>query len=267
MTESGTVSGTPRPAGVRGTRRAAIVALVVSLSSTAIIGIAVLLTGSFGELQGRVLGTTLIIAGFSILALCHLAVVGRPVRVVGFAGLAVSALALVLGLVVIWMPWHSWPDGLLGGFLRWFGVAGILAGGLAHANLLLLLASRRQPVIRAAMAITLVAIAIVALMSILPIVSDGSIPGSAWDTYWRWFGVVAIIDVLGTVALPIVALLSRDRPNAEPGPRERAAAIDARIASLADAYGVDRGTLLTQALDVFEASRADTAASRPDAAW
>lgn len=264
MTESGAVSRTPRPAGVRGARRAAIVALVVSLSITAIIGIAVLLTGSFGELQGRVLGTTLTIAGFSILALCHLAVVGRPVRVVGFAGLAVSAIALALGLVLIWMPWSSWSGGL-GDVWRWFGITGILAVSLAHANLLLLLASRRQPVIRVAMAITLVAIALVALLIILPIVSDGRIPGSAWDAYWRWLGVIAIIDVLGTVTLPVVALLSRDKPNADPDPRESAAALDARIASLASANGLDREALLSQALDAFEARRADTAASRPDA--
>lgn len=263
MTEPGTVPDARPPAGVRGARRAAIVALVVSLSITALIGIAVLLTGSFGEVQGRILTSTLTIAGFSILALCHLAVVGRPVRVVGFAGLAVSAIALALGLVLIWMPWYAWSSGS-GDIWRWFGITGILAVSLAHANLLLLLASRRQPVIRVAMAITLVAIALVALLIILPIVSDGRIPGSAWDTYWRWLGVIAIIDVLGTVTLPVIGLLSREKPHVAPQPRDGATGLDARIAWLASANGLDRETLLTQALDAFEAGRSGGTAIPPD---
>ena len=47
--------------------------------------------------------TTLVIALASVTALCHLAVVGRPVRIVGFIGLAASGVALVLGLTAIWI--------------------------------------------------------------------------------------------------------------------------------------------------------------------
>ncbi|MFD6053899.1 hypothetical protein [Agromyces sp. NPDC060279] len=246
MTEPGAV---PSPPGVRGARRAAIVALVVSISLTAVVGIVVLLTGDFGEVQGRVLTTTLLVAGFSTVALCHLAVAGRPVRLVGFVGLAVSAIALVIGLVLIWMPWDAWNDGS-GELWRWFGVAGVLALSLAHANLLLLLAGRRHPVVRAAMAVTLAAIALVALLVILPILSDGRIPGDGgWDAYWRWFGVVAIVDALGTIVLPVVGLLLRDRPVEASAPD----ALERRIAALAAQRGLDREALLTAALDAFEA--------------
>ncbi|GAA2442441.1 hypothetical protein [Agromyces soli] len=259
MTEPGTVH---RPPGVRGARRAAVVALVASISITAVVGIVVLLTGDFGEVQGRVLTTTLLVAGFSTVALCHLAVAGRPVRVVGFVGLAVSAIALVIGLVLIWTPWDAWNDGS-GELWRWFGVTGVLALSLAHANLLLLLAGRRHPFVRAAMAVTLTAIALVALLVILPILSDGRIPGDGgWDAYWRWFGVIAIVDALGTIVLPVVGLLLRDRPaeaSATGLPAATSAAplapdaLDQRIAALAAERGLDREALLAAALDALEA--------------
>jgi Mn2+/Fe2+ NRAMP family transporter len=66
---------------------------------------------------------------------------------------------------------------------------------------------------------TLVAIAIVALMIILPIVTDGDIPGESGDTYWRWFGAVAIVDALGTIVLPVIGRVLRPRAEAPLLPR------------------------------------------------
>ncbi|GAA1844475.1 hypothetical protein [Agromyces salentinus] len=247
---------------VRGYRRIAIIVLVASLSITAVIGIVTLLSGEFGEVQGRVLLTTLVIAGASILALCHLTVIGRPVRAVGFVGLVTSAVALLLGLVVVWTPWTVDVGDWVGDAWRWFGVASILAASLAHANLLLLLSGRRRRVVRIALAITLSAIAIVAAMLILPILTDWAIPGPDGETYWRWFGVIAILDALGTIVLPVVALLLRDRPAPTPpdaagGPDAASArsALDERIEALSAATGLDRDALLHAALDAFEARR------------
>lgn len=261
---------------VKGARRAAIVVLIASISITAAVGIAVLLTGEFGETQGRVLATTGLVAGFSTVALCHLAVVARPVRIVGFVGLAVSALALLLGVILVWTPWNEEYRAAIEGAWHWFGTSSIVAVSLAHANLLLLLAGRRHPLVRIAMAVTLAAVATVALLLILPIVSDWKIPDAdSSDAYWRWFGVIAIVDALGTVVLPVVGLLIRDRPAGDaadvPGSGESRAAIpataaapaapaaatvlDARIASLTETTGLDRESLLTAALDAFEAAR------------
>lgn len=257
---------------VKGARRAAIVALIASISITAVVGIAVLLTGQFGETQGRVLLTTLLVAGFSTVALCHLAVVARPVRAVGFAGLAVSAVALVLGVVLVWTPWDASYSDALDAAWRGFGVSSIIAVSLAHANLLLLLAGRRHPFVRIAMAVTLAAVAVVALLLMLPILSDWEIPGAEYaDAYWRWFGVIAIVDALGTVVLPVLGLLIRDRPAgagepqvvatapAAPAAPATATALDARLASLTASTGLDRESLLNAALDAFEAARRDPA--------
>ena len=110
---------------------------------------------------------------------------------------------------------------------------------------------------RIALAVTLVAIAMVAVLLILPIATDGDIPGDAGEAYWRWFGVAAIIDALGTIVTPILALFLRDTRPATTGPGHTDPALERRITTLASEHGLDRDALLTAALDAFEASRRD----------
>ncbi len=199
-----------RDARVGAARKGAIYGIIVPFSLAAIVGIIALLSGDFGETQGRIVLTTLLLGATSITALCHLAIADRAMRMVGFVGLAASTVTLATGLVLIWRDWDSL------GFEEWlkvFATAGVIAVSFAHANLLLLLAGRRRAVIRIGLMVTLVMIAIVAIMIILPIVSEGDIPGfENEEWYWRLFGVVGILDVLGTVVVPVLAIFVRDAP-------------------------------------------------------
>ncbi|MEJ3653398.1 hypothetical protein WEH80_10475 [Actinomycetes bacterium KLBMP 9759] len=197
---------------VRGVRRATIVAIVVSLVIAAVLGIAALLSGEFGELQTKILLTTVTIAAFGTTSLCHLAVVTRSVRAVGFAGIAASLGAAVCALVLIWLdrPFGSEGEQAL---YKAVAVLALTASSLAQANLLLLLAGRRHPVVRASLAVTLAAVAVVAVMVALPVLTDGEIPGNDDDAYWRWLGVVGILDALGTIALPVLGLVLRHSTN------------------------------------------------------
>ncbi len=263
---------------LRGVRRSAVIAAIVSVSVAAIVGILALLGGTFGAAQIQIIFTTLLVTGFSVTVLCHLAVAGRPVRLVGFVGIGVSVVALVLGFLLIWAVWGTGTSEVFR-LLGWFTASAILAVSLAHANLLLLLAGRRRPVVRIALGATLAAIAGVAVLGILPIITDSAIPGVHVDGYWRWFGVIAILDALGTIALPILALITRDRPvdraDAAPDGADTAAehapaasalsmtavstspALEARIVALGTANRLDRDELLAAALDAFEAVRPD----------
>ena len=184
---------------VSGARKGAIYGIIISFSGAALVGIIALLGGDFGETQGKILLTTVLFGAFSITALCHLAIADRAMRIVGVSGLLASGVALVTGLVLVWRDWDAQDGGL--DWLKIFAAAGILAVSFAHANLLLLLAGRRRAAIRWGLAATLVAIAVVAVMLIIPVVSDGEIPGQEGDLYWRVFGVIAILDVLGTVVV------------------------------------------------------------------
>ncbi|MDO8338686.1 MAG: hypothetical protein Q7T15_10600 [Microcella sp.] len=199
-----------RPGKVGIARRAAVYAIIVSFSLAAVVGIIALLSGEFGETQGRILLTTVLLGATSITALCHLAIADRAMRVVGVVGLAASSVALVTGLVLIWREWDS-PG--FDDLLKAFATAGVVAVSFAHANLLLLLAGRRREVIRIGLMVTLVMIAAVAIMIVLPIVSEGEIPGPRNEEwYWRLFGVVGILDALGTVVVPVLAIFLRDAP-------------------------------------------------------
>lgn len=242
---------TPRvnPA-IRGVRRVAIIAIIASLSLTAVLGIVVLLGGGSSTVQSNILATSALVAAFSTIALCHLAVLGRPVRVVGFVGLVLGGIALALGLNQIWGGWD-----FSGEAFRWLGITAIAAISLAHANLLLLLSNRRHPIVRVALAITLGAIAAVALLLILPIATQGEFPGDEYEAYSRWLGVTAIVDALGTIVTPILALFLRDAPAATSGSEHPGDPLEQRIAALAGETGLDREALLTAALDAFEASR------------
>lgn len=202
------VSSSVSPTALRGLRRITVVAIIVSLSLTALVGIVTLLTATFGELQGKVVLTTLLVAAFSITALCHLAVVGRALRVVGWVGIGMSGVALILGVVLIWGSWASWNE-IWDDVLKAFATASIIAVSLAHANLLLLLAERRSPVLRVALFVTVGLIGLLALLIILPIVTDGEIPGDNAEPYFRVLGVVAILDALGTIVLPVINRVTR----------------------------------------------------------
>lgn len=206
-TPTGPTNTEPRSVLVRGVRRAAVITIIVSLSLTALLGIVVLFTGDFGEVQGRILLTALLVAGFSIVALCDLALAGRALRVAGLVGVGVALVALVLGLIVIW---RDWSGGGFGEILRAFAIAGIWSVSLAQANLLLLLAHRRRFPIRAGLGATCLFILITATLVSLPILTNGEIPGEAAPDYWRAFGVVVILDALGTIVVPVLALFLRD---------------------------------------------------------
>jgi hypothetical protein len=275
------ITSSPRDARtLRGARRVTIIGVIVSVSLAAVIAIISVITGDLSR-QASIILTTLLVTGFGLTMLCHLAVAGRPVRVVGFVGMVASAVTLVLGLLLIW------SDRLLDSDLsvdvwRWFGVSVILAVSLAQANLLLLLAGRRHPAVRIALAITLLAIAALALMGILPIVSENEIPAPGTEeAYLRTATVIAIIDALGTVVLPVVALVLRGSSASTASPDASAtpdatptadasdasaafaasgaavttdAELEQRIAALQASTGLRRDALLTAALDAFEAS-------------
>lgn len=204
---------------VKGVRRAAIWTIIVSLVAAAGIGIATIVTGNFGELQSKVLLTTLAVAAFAILALCHLAIITKDVRVLGWIGIGTSGLALASSIVLIWWDWNSFgysgPSSIYMAITKTFTISTLAAVSFAHANLMLLMARTPLRWMRIALDVNLVLIGIVPLLVVPVILTDGTFPpASLSDVYWRFFGVVIILDALGTVALPITSLILRGQRRA-----------------------------------------------------
>lgn len=249
-----TVTSTgPSETTLTGVRRTAVVFVIVSLSIAALLGIVTLFTGEFGDVQAKILLTTLLVAAFAITALCHLAVVGRSLRIVGYVGIGASALALVLGLILIWVSWDNWSE-VFSYVAQAFGVLSILAASLAQANLLLLLAARQQRVIRIGLYVTLGAIALLALLLSLTIITEGDIPGSDGDLYWRFIGVIAILDVLGTIVLPVLGRVYREGTAAVTVRLEGDAA--ATLLAQASARGVTPTEVVAELLTADDSSEA-----------
>lgn len=240
------MSDAAAPSVIRGVRRAAIVVVIVSLAIAAALGIVALLAEEFGQTQSQVLLTTLAVAAFSITALCHLAIIGRTVRWVGYLGIAASTAALVPALVLIWADGMQ-PDAQ-GEWFKALGTLAVLAASLAQANLLLLLAARRQRAVRLGLALTLLFVAVVAVMIWLPILTEGDIPGDNQD-YWRALGVIAILDVLGTIVLPILGLVLRHGAAAQRLALTLPVELAQRLAAAATTDGVSRDAAALAALD------------------
>lgn len=200
---------------VKGVRRAAIWTVIVSLVITALIGIYTIVSGDFGETQGKVMLTTLAVAGFSILALCHLAVFGRDVKIFGWVGIGTSGVALGLGATLIWWNWSETmyqPTDLYLNLTKAFAVSALVAVSLAHANLMLLLQNSPLRWIRTALSVALVFITIVPTLVIPVILTDGTFPPMSFqEVYWRFFGVILILDALATIALPVTTLIVRSQ--------------------------------------------------------
>ena len=175
--------------------------LLGCLCVTAAIGIVALLTGSFDETGARVLGSTWLLGLFCMLSLADLTVLDTPRRSVGTLGIAAAAVALALGLSFIWSLRDDW-NGSLEFAARGFLVSGVAAVALAHASLLLRIDLRGQEPLAALRAGTLTVMTLVAVMFAAPAISF-DIADS--DGYWRVLGALAILDTLGTVALPVLA--------------------------------------------------------------
>jgi hypothetical protein len=172
-------------------RRTVVRLTVGSFSLAALLGVAALLRpGRFGGTEGRILLTTLIVGVTSVLMLCYLAPTGDRSRLVGMAGEATALLSAVSVLVMVWGYRDTDPPIAL---VRTFGVTGVLALTCAQFSLLLSVARRRASVVRL-LAATLVLGSVMAALVVAAIL--GWNPS---DTGARLIGVVAILDVLGTV--------------------------------------------------------------------
>jgi len=105
---------------------------VTSVSLSALIGIGVILFGNFGDLEIRVLLTTLTITVTSILGLACGAYLERTNSQLGLAGIIFAVIGALLWLIVIWQH-DAWPSEL---YMKTTGTATILAYACAHLSLL-----------------------------------------------------------------------------------------------------------------------------------
>ena len=195
-------------ATLRGMTKSSLRSLVVaatigSFSVAALLGVIALLGGgAFGEGEGRILLTTLLIGSGSIAMLCCLATDETPYRWVGVLGGLTVLVPVTTGLLMIWQSWDGQDEGML----QTFGVGTTLGVTVAQICLLLALAHDRRT-------LRLLLWGTVVLALVLGgTVSSMIIGQTATDSSARFVGVVAILDVLGTVVTIALARFGSSAP-------------------------------------------------------
>jgi len=212
-------------------RRVGATLTIGSFSVAALIGIVALLGGgSFGEGEARILLTTLIVGSASICALCYLATAGTRWAPAGAAGGLVLALPVVTALVVVWSDWSSDDSD---GILKAFGIGVVLALTLAQLCLLLALAGdgRLGVVLWPTVAIAIVLAGLITAMILEEIGADD---------VWRLLGVLAILDVLGTLVTIALAKFS-DRGSARTRDPRLRVTLDADRTAALERLAADAG--------------------------
>jgi hypothetical protein len=189
-------------------RRILLRAVVTALSLTALLAIAALLGGNFGDTQWRILATTGGFALASLFALRGTILLDQGVhRRLGWAVVALSGLAFVLLLKVVWIDSGDSE-------VTWkaMTIAAGLAGALGQIATSL---SRRRPTdppsvrpLSLAAGVCAITVEVLIAFAAIDEVDDGG--------YYRILAAVFVLDVL-LVALESVVRRLSDRPTATPG--------------------------------------------------
>jgi hypothetical protein len=184
-------------------RRLFLVALVASLTATALIAIGILLFAEFDDTSGRILATTGLIGLFSLLSLPAGVLLDRgQARLLGYATIGVAALGLVLTLVLIWGEVEDDAATKLAVTIAL--AAGALAQGAATTS------RRREtdsPTVRALyLGAICTSAALAAMLSV-----------AAWrdigdDTFFRFVGALAVADLLLVLLQPAVQRMAVPAP-------------------------------------------------------
>jgi hypothetical protein len=232
-------------------RRTAATLTIGSFSLAALMGIVALLGGGdFGAGEARVLLTTLIVGCASVCMLCYLATTGTRWGAVGVVGSVVLVLPVVTALILVWSDWDIDMEGTW----KAYGIGVVAAATLAQICMLLALAGDRP-------ALRLVLWSTVGLAAVLAVLVGGTILGEVdAEDFWRLIGVVAILDVLGTlvtIALAKFAGRGSERPGTTRGAQVRLTISDAHtsaIVQLSRETGRAPAAVVAEAMDRYLAT-------------
>lgn len=196
-------------------RRFFLYLLIGSVTVSAVIGIVVILIGNFGELETKILLTTMTITVTSILGLACGAYLetGRS-KIMPLAGITLAVVSAVMWMFIIW-SWQEANDT----FVKALMSATLLAASCSHLSLLSLAQLDKR------FAWSLIAAhAAVWSLSVIVLYLIWLTPPEPSELIARILGVLGIIIASLTVVTPVFYKLSTHEPDI--------AAIDAEIAEL-----------------------------------
>ena len=182
-------------------KRYIIFTIVAALIASALVGIASLLFGESVSDSGQILLTTLTIGFFSGVSLASVQRMESPHRNYRLFAIGAVVMAALAAAVIVLTIWGAFNDTE---FPVWrsIGVTIVLAIAAAHVSLILPTEGlSRQRYVKMLQVVTLSLVAIVAAM-IIWLMLDSE---AEHDVALRLLGVFAILDVLGTLMIPITS--------------------------------------------------------------
>lgn len=182
-------------------RRTALRAFIGSIAVSTMLGIWALLAGGFGELQVKVLLSSLSVSAGSLCAMGGAAAIeARSERGLGVPAIALSGLSLALVLIGIWAEADAEA------YWKFTATACFFAAAFAHTSLLGL--ARFKPVHRW--------LSTAMLWLVLGLAGYGAVllwSEASEEAAYRFLGVLSILVAAGTLATPVV-----HRLDAAPAP-------------------------------------------------
>lgn len=188
------------------TQRSLLLTFIVSLCACGLVGIYVLLLGSFSWLEVRILGSTAAIGAASILGMASaVAWEGRRWHPIGLIGVVAAAAALLAVLGLIWDLGIHLPGDE---YEKVTGSLCVLGAALPHVSLLSLARlHRRYEWVRLATVVCIAALA-AEILTVIWATPQG-------DIWARGMGVLAILVVCGTLGVPVLHRVSAIRRGDE----------------------------------------------------
>ena len=177
--------------------RPALFVLIVALAASAFTAIVIVVQGDFTGIDGKVLGTTGAVAGFTLLALPSLVHLERRRYLPLSAAAIVASLASFGMLVTLIWGFDAFEDT---SSAKTLGSMVIIAIAANHLSLILFARPGRSALVAACVGLTSGLVTVVATMLVTAIWGEvGAGP------FWRALAALAILDVLGTITTPLLA--------------------------------------------------------------
>lgn len=206
-----------------GVKRLLLFLLIASLVAAALVGAAIFVLGSAGDLEARVLLTVLLLGFFSLTGLCAAVRFERGLAWLGWLGILASVAGLAYSELLVWqiVPVEGFDE------LKPALSLGVTSAAVAYASLVLLARGPYRSVNVVAWLTVALILAIAGALVAL-IVTELEPP----DNAERTLGAAAILTVLGTLLAPLLRKFlalgegapSPGRPARDRGGRHRAKA-------------------------------------------
>lgn len=176
-------------------KRLLLLAVAALLSASALLAVGILLFGHFGETEGRILGTTALLAGYGLLALPAAILLDQGrLRTLAIAVVAQAAAAVSLSLWAVWSGGGGEALGKTIGTVTFFLVAAAQTAALA---------ARRRG--RDPRWVRVLFPCSVGLAGVAAAAATGAVWTNAGADYGRVVGAVVVLDLLAVALQPILA--------------------------------------------------------------